>query len=188
MKVTKSFKGSYSSSWLTTLKRRMNSLTDCFVWPELGDMDWWYFRTSFAELKARAAKAQTQICNPRQMILCCLGSETCSTDNFHTQRRAADRWMADPLLNEGGYWVAKPEPNVDSLKGRVADFEDKMCTLEWKLGGTADEARSEQLKLQLARGKKALLASLLLLWDGARTQDIRLLAVNFALTPMYSPT
>ena len=65
-----SYTGSCSSSWLMTLKRRMNSLTDCFVWPELDDVDWWCFKTSFPDQENRVFKAETETSNPRHLILC----------------------------------------------------------------------------------------------------------------------
>ena len=71
---------------------------------------------------------------------------------------------------------------------RVALFEQTLRTLEWNLGGQANGAMSEQLKLQQAKGKMASTASLLQLCDGASKQDIRMLTVHFSLTLIHSQT
>ena len=74
----------------------------------------------------------------------------------------------------------------------MAAFEDDAQKLEHKLAGLKSKGKEntppfKKIRLELAHGKQALLASKLLLWTTARTQDIRMLVVNWDICAVRAP-
>ena len=157
-----------SSGWLDTVKRNLNSLCTCFVWPTLTEEDWVQFKRRLDNAKAGSLKG---------------------TQEQATLKRRGDAWVLDVTRPEGGYWVRKPQCTLSGILARLELWEAATQAVEYKLArGKHDAGERAKLQLKLAEHKQALLCCSLLLWTCSRTKDLRLLVVNWDIIAERTPT
>ena len=144
-----------SSHWIDTVKRTLNSITYCFLWPHLTQEQWLVYENRILQAKILASKA---------------------AQTMARQRQRGDLFVADAICPDGGFFVKKSKPTLETVLARVKLWEEKTNNLEFDFQANPESAKAA---LELAKAKMALLATQLLLWTGSRVGELRKLVVNW---------
>ena len=99
-----------SSGWLDTVKRTLNSIAYCFVFPEVTDETWATYMNRMLNAKSFALKGAQSMGRAKQR---------------------GDFFVVDPNRADGGFFVKAPEPTWEATLGRVAAYEGKVQAWEW---------------------------------------------------------
>jgi hypothetical protein len=164
LKVTKKtgVQKPYSPEYVTTLVRAVRALANVFVIPMIGGPR----AEKSLEYHEKLSRLSKSIVHQLKIL-------PKSNPNFGMPYHDAE--------TEQLVWLSVPTVDLISIKSKLKVFEDNLQKQELMLAGKGrkQDQATKALRLKVAEGKQALLASYLLLWHCGRAQDIRQLVTNW---------